>query len=78
MDEINLNNLKLAFYTSIELSEPIQNDVFKDFISTIGKNPYNTATYGLYLIRIKNQAERGLLYYDKAILMAKQNPHADF
>lgn len=65
-----LNNI---VYTSIELSEPIPNDVFKDFVSTIGKNPYNTATYGLYLIRIKNQAERGLLYYDKAIFMAQKN-----
>ncbi len=65
-----LNNI---VYTSIELSEPISADVFTDFVSTLGKNPYNTATYGLYLIREKQQYERGFLYYDKAISIAQKN-----
>lgn len=65
-----LNNI---VYTSLELSEQIPDEIFKDFVSTIGKNPCNTATFGLYLIRVKKQTERGFSYYDKAISMAQKD-----
>ena len=44
-----------------------------DFIPTIPLHPCNTATYGLYLIKIKHNAERGLSYYDSAMVMAQKD-----
>ena len=55
------------------MEDYIPEQILKDFISTIGQNPCNTATYGLYLLRRKGQTERGLSYYDKAISMAQKD-----
>ena len=55
------------------MEDYIPEQILKDFISTIGQNPCNTATYGLYLLRRKWQTERGLSYYDKAISMAQKD-----
>lgn len=65
-----LNNI---VYTSLELEEQIPEYILKDFSSTVGATPCNTATYGLYLIRTKRLYERGLSYYDKAIKMAQND-----
>lgn len=65
-----LNNI---VYISLELEEKISEDILKDFSSTVGATPCNTATYGLYLIRTKHFYERGLSYYDKAIKMAQND-----
>ena len=65
-----LNNIVFA---SLEMEEFIPEQILKDFIPTIGQNPCNTATYGLYLLRRKHQIERGLSYYDKAIAMAQKD-----
>ena len=66
-----LNNIVFA---SLELDKQIPAEILKAFSSTIGRNPCNTATYGLYLLRVKHESERGLSYYDKAIDMARKNP----
>ena len=65
-----LNNIVFA---NLEMEDYIPEQILKDFISTIGQNPCNTATYGLYLLRRKGQTERGLSYYDKAISMAQKD-----
>ena len=65
-----LNNIVFA---NLEMEDYIPEQILKDFISTIGQNPCNTATYGLYLLRRKWQTERGLSYYDKAISMAQKD-----
>lgn len=66
-----INNI---IYTSLELGESIPQALLNDFIPTIPLHPCNTATYGLYLIKIKHNIERGLSYYDKAIAMAQKDP----
>lgn len=66
-----INNI---VFTSIELGESIPHDLLNDFIPTIPLHPCNTATYGLYLIKIKHNIERGLSYYDRAIAMAQKDP----
>lgn len=65
-----VNNI---IFTSLELGEPIPQDLLNDFIPTIPLHPCNTATYGLYLIKIKHNAERGISYYDKAMTMAQKD-----
>lgn len=60
-------------FTSLELGEDIPSDIVNDFIPTIPLHPCNTATYGLYLIKVKHNMERGLSYYDKAIAMAQKD-----
>ena len=65
-----LNNIVFA---NLEMEDYIPEQILKDFISTIGQNPCNTATYGLYLLRRKGQTERGLSYYDKAISMVQKD-----
>ncbi len=66
-----INNI---IYTSLELGEPVSHDLLNDFIPTIPLHPCNTATYGLYLIKIKHHIERGLSYYDRSIAMAQKDP----
>lgn len=63
-----LNNI---VYTSLELGEEIPAEIIEEFSSTVGQTPYNAATFGLYLIRRKNQTERGFSYYDKSVKMAQ-------
>ena len=65
-----LNNIVFAY---LEMNKCIPDHILKAFIPTIGQNPCNTATYGLYLLRRKGQTERGLSYYDKAISMAQKD-----
>lgn len=65
-----LNNIIFAY---LEMNKCIPDHILKAFIPTIGQNPCNTATYGLYLLRRKGQTERGLSYYDKAISMAQKD-----
>lgn len=65
-----INNI---IFTSLELGEPIPQNLLNDFIPTIPLHPCNTATYGLYLIKIKHNAERGLSYYDSAMVMAQKD-----
>lgn len=69
----NIQVLNNIVFASLEMNKCIPEHILKAFISTIGQNPCNTATYGLYLLRRKGQTERGLSYYDKAISMAQKN-----
>ena len=65
--------LQYIVFANLEMEDYIPEQILKDFISTIGQSPCNTATYGLYLLRRKGQTERGLSYYDKAISMAQKD-----
>jgi len=56
-----------------ERAEKIPEKLFNLFISNIGCDPFSTATYGLYLFRVKNDATRGADYYTKAMKLAKNN-----
>lgn len=69
----NIQVLNNIVFASLEMNKCIPEHILKAFISTIGQNPCNTATYGLYLLRRKGQTERGLSYYDKAISMAQKD-----
>lgn len=66
-----LNNI---VYTSLELGEAVPPEILKAFVPTIPLHPCNTATYGLYLLRVKQNFERGLSYYERAITMAQKAP----
>lgn len=65
-----VNNIVFA---SLELGVPIPPDILKDFTSIVGMHPCYTATYGLYLLRVKHDRERGLSYYDKAVEQSQKN-----
>ena len=69
----NIQVLNNIVFASLEMNKCIPEHILKAFISTIGQSPCNTATYGLYLLRIKHETERGLSYYEKAIQMAVNN-----
>ncbi|MCR5622651.1 MAG: hypothetical protein K6G18_12485 [Treponema sp.] len=66
-----LNNI---VYTSLELGIRVETEVLHEFRSTLAHAPCNTATYGLYLLRTRHDAQRGLAYYDRAIAMSMQDP----
>lgn len=70
-----LNNI---VYASLEIEEPIPSEILKAFSFTIGHNPCNTATYGLYLLRIKHETDKGISYYEKAIQMASKKPEYSY
>ena len=65
-----LNNI---VFTCLEIGEDVPSDILQPFISTIGKNPFATATFGLYQFKIKHNLERGAYYYDKAIALARES-----
>ncbi len=69
----NIQVLNNIVFASLEMNKCIPDHILKAFIPTIGQNPCNTATYGLYVLRRKGQTERGLSYYDKAISMAQKD-----
>ncbi len=69
----NIQVLNNIVFASLEMNKCIPEHILKAFISTIEQSPCNTATYGLYLLRIKHETERGLSYYEKAIQMAVNN-----
>jgi hypothetical protein len=66
-------NLNDAVFAKLERGEDIPESIFNSFVSNIGSDPYSTATYGLYLFRVKNDAGRGADYYTKAMKLSKDN-----
>ena len=65
-----INNI---VFTSLEFNKEIAPELLKAFVPTIPLHPCNTATYGLYLLKVKHNIERGLSYYDRAIAMAQKD-----
>ena len=60
-------NLNDAVFTILERGEEVSENLFKSFVSSIGKDPYSHATFGLYLFRVKDDPARGAEYYTKAM-----------
>ena len=68
------NNL---VYSRLEAGGNIDGKILDIFLSNVTANCYMCATFGLYQARIKNNAEKCALYYDRALEIATKDDFED-
>lgn len=66
----NLNDIVFA---CLEMNAEIPRDILNVFLNNVSRNEFFLATYGLYQFKIKNDCERGVEYYSKAMSRTKDD-----
>lgn len=72
-DSSLFQNLNDIVFACLEMNDEIPQNILRDFLKNVSRDEFFLATYGLYQFKIKNEGERGVEYYSKAMSRTKDD-----